>query len=67
MDTLTQLMANQTELNARLADMIEFLEGHLFLIAVAALHVANGQLPELKETAKKAQALLAWRERGARP
>jgi hypothetical protein len=42
--------------------MIEFLEGHLFVMSVAALHLANGKTDELKETAKQARTLLRWRE-----
>jgi hypothetical protein len=62
METLAQVIIRQEKLEARLSDMIEFLEGHLFVMSVAALHLANGKTAELKETAKQAKTLLQWRE-----
>jgi hypothetical protein len=65
-DTLADVIARQQRLDARLSDMIEFVEGHLFVISAALMHLANGKSSEVEESAKQAIRLLGWREREAK-
>jgi hypothetical protein len=66
METLAQVIVRQEQLEARLLDMIACLEGPLFVMSVAMLHLANGNMAELKETATQAKMLLTWRDQEAR-
>jgi hypothetical protein len=53
-------------IEARLTDMIEFMEQHLFVMSAAAVHIANSNKESLRGAARQAEELIIWRDTQAR-